>query len=65
MMNEETYFERRTQLVKEFWFNKSKRCYLVCKARIRAIAKLDLEYKGVPKEETLKKFKYDQIKLKE
>ena len=64
-MNEEAYTERRAQLVKEFWFLKSKRLYMSAKARVRKIAELDLEYKGVPKEETLKKFKYDQIKLKE
>ena len=64
-MNEEYFREKRASLVREFWFLKSKRCYLAAKARIRAIARLDLEYKGIPIETTYDKFGYDKIKSKE
>jgi len=64
-MNEEYFREQRANLVREFWFLKSKRCYLAAKARIRAIARLDLEYKGIPIEKTYEKFGYDKIKSKE
>ena len=63
-MNEDYYREQRAELVKQFWFLKSKRLYLAAKARVRKIAELDFEFKGIPKEETLKKFKYDSIKSK-
>jgi hypothetical protein len=63
-MNEDFYKEQRTRLANEFWFLKSKRLYLAAKARVRKIAELDFEFKGIPKEETLKKFKYDSIKSK-
>lgn len=64
-MSEDYFREQRTKLVREFWFLKSKRCYLAAKARVRKIADLDFEFKGIPKEETLRKFSYDQIKQKE
>lgn len=64
-MNEEYYREQRAELVKQFWFLKSKRLYLAAKARVRKIAELDFEHLGIDKNVTLQKFKYDQIKQKE
>lgn len=64
-MSEEYFRNTRAELVKQFWFLKSKRMYMSAKARVRKIADLDFEHLGVPKEETLKKFKYDQIKSRE
>jgi len=64
-MNEEYFREQRANLVREFWFLKSKRCYLAAKARVRAIAKLDFKYDGTPIEATYEKFNYDKIKSKE
>jgi hypothetical protein len=61
-MTEEQYTTRRAQLVKEFWFNKSKRCYLVARARIRKIADLDYEFKGIDREVTKQKFSYNNLK---
>ena len=60
-MSEENYTSTRAGLVREFWFLKSKRLYMSAKARVRKIAELDLEYKGIPREETLKKFNYSNI----
>lgn len=60
-MNEEYYIERRSQLIKEFWFNKSKRCKMNARARIRAIAKLDFQQKGIPIKETYDKFHYAEL----
>jgi hypothetical protein len=60
-MNE--YFrEQRAKLVREFWFLKSKRLYMSAKARVRKIADLDMEHKGIPREVTLEKFHYYSIK---
>ena len=60
-MNE--YFrEQRAKLVREFWFLKSKRLYMSAKARIRKIADLDFESRGIPKEVTMEKFHYNDIK---
>ena len=61
-MNEEVYREKRAKLVKEFWFLKSKRCYLAAKARVRSIAILDFEQNGTLVEVTKEKFKYNNIK---
>ena len=62
MMTEENYKEHRAKLVREFWFLKSKRLYLSAKARVRKIADLDFEYKGIDREITMQKFSYDKIK---
>lgn len=51
----------RANLVREFWFLKSKRLYMSAKARVRKIADLDLEYSGTPREETYQKFNYSKI----
>ena len=61
-MNEDYYREQRAELVKQFWFLKSKRLYMSAKARVRKIAELDLEFKGTPKEETYSRFNYDKIR---
>lgn len=61
-MTEEKYNEQRSKLVNEFWFLKSKKLYLSAKARIRKIADLDFEQKGIDREITLDKFKYNKIK---
>lgn len=60
-MSEENYTSTRAGLVREFWFLKSKRLYMSAKARVRAIARLYLEYKGIPKEDTYQKFNYSKI----
>ena len=59
-MNEERYEEKRAALVREFWFLRSKHCRLSAKARVRKIAEIDLVNKGIPKEDTLRKFNYDK-----
>lgn len=64
-MNIENYKEIRAQLVKEFWFLKSKRLFLSAKARVRKIADLDFEQKGISHEETLKRFNYTRIGFKD
>lgn len=61
-MTEEKYNEQRTKLVNEFWFLKSKKLYLSAKARIRKIADLDFEQKGINRDVTYQKFNYDKIK---
>ena len=61
-MTEEYYTEQRAKLVKEFWFLRSTHCPLAAKARVRKIADLDYEYKGIDREITLDKFNYYKIK---
>lgn len=61
-MTEEKYQSYRHQLTVESLELRKRRCYLSAKARIRKIAELDLEHKGIPKEETLQKFNYYNIK---
>ena len=61
-MTEEKYNELRTKLVNEFWFLKSRKLYLSAKARIRKIADLDFEQKGINRDVTYQKFNYDKIK---
>ena len=63
-MTEENYTSVRSQLVREFWFLKSKRYYMSARARIRKIADLDFEMQGTPKETTFAKFHYNDIKSK-
>jgi hypothetical protein len=60
-MTKELYTEMRANLVREFWFLKSKRLYMSAKARVRKIADLDLEYSGTPREYTYQKFNYSKI----
>jgi len=60
-MTEEYYTQHRAKLVNEFWFLKSKRCPLSAKARVRKIASLDYEHRGVDKSVTKQKFNYDKI----
>ena len=61
-MTQEQYTQKRYQLVREFWFLKSKRLYLSARARVRKIADLDFQYDGIPREVTLKKFHYNNLK---
>lgn len=57
-MTEEQYQSRRHELAVEAMYLRSIRCPLSAKARIRKIAELDLEHKGIPKETTFKNFNY-------
>jgi hypothetical protein len=61
-MTEKQFTAQRAKLVNEFWFLKSKRLYLSAKARIRKIAELDFQYKGIDREVTKQKFNYNKIK---
>ena len=61
-MTEEQYTAQRAKLVSEFWYLKSKRLFLSAKARIRKIADLDFEQKGIDREITKQKFNYNKIK---
>jgi hypothetical protein len=61
-MTEQQFTAQRAKLVNEFWFLKSKRLFLSAKARIRKIADLDFQYKGIAREVTKQKFNYDKIK---
>ena len=56
------YEEIRAQLVAELWSNLSIHCKLNARARIRKIADLDYEVKGIDKEETKQKFNYYDLK---
>ena len=60
-LSEDRYTETRAELVRDFWFLKSKRCKLAAKARIRKIADLDFEQNGTPREKTLEKFNYEKL----
>ena len=60
-LSEDRYTEIRAELVRDFWFLKSKRCKLAAKARVRAIADLDYEYAGIDQEVTKEKFKYSTL----
>jgi cell division protein FtsL len=61
-MNEEQYTARRAQLVKEYNHLVSSHCHLCAKARVRKIADLDYEVKGIDKEETKRSFRYYNLK---
>lgn len=61
-MNEEQYTARRAQLVKEYNHLVSNHCHLCAKARVRKIADLDYEVKGIDKEETKRSFRYYNLK---
>ena len=58
-MTEQQFTAQRAKLVNEFWFLKSKRLFLSAKARIRKIADLDYQHKGIV---TKQKFNYNKIK---
>jgi len=57
------YEEIRAQLVTELEFNLSIHCKLNARARIRKIADLDYEVKGIDREETMRKFNYHKTEL--
>ena len=61
-MNEEQYAARRAQLIKEYNHLVSSHCHLCAKARVRKIADLDYEVKGIDKEITKQKFNYYEAK---
>ena len=61
-MNEEQYAARRAQLIKEYNHLISSHCHLCAKARVRKIAELDYEVKGIDKEETKRSFRYYNLK---
>ena len=60
-MNQERYRQHRAELIRDFYFQKSRHCRLNARARIRAIAKLDFEYSGTPIEETKEFFHYGEL----
>lgn len=60
-MLEQDYIIRRSKLVREFNNLRIHRLNLSAKARVRMIAKLDLEQKRIPIEDTYKKFKYYEL----
>lgn len=62
MITEEYYTETRAKLVDEYWFLRSRHCKLSAMARVRKIADLDFEFSGIQREETLKKFHYNELK---
>lgn len=60
-MDKKQYTEYRAKLVKEANELKKNHCHLSAKARIRKIAKLDYEEKGIDIETTKKNFKYNEL----
>lgn len=60
-MDEQLYRTRRTKLLDEYFFLKHKRLYRSAAARVRQIAKLDLEYGNIPIEKTKRLFDYDNL----
>lgn len=56
------YEEIRAQLVTELEFNLSIHCKLNARARIRKIADLDYEVKGIDREITKRKYNYYEVK---
>ena len=60
-MTPEYYQQRRAELLRDFYFQQSRHCRLNARARIRAIAKLDLAYDGTPIAHTKALFHYDTI----
>ena len=63
-MSEDNYRELRAGLVREFWFLRSKRLYMSARARVRKIADLDFEYRGIDREITKRRFNYSNIGVK-
>lgn len=58
-MDKERYTTLRAQLVSELWREIGMHHRFNARARIRRIADLDFQHLGVPKEETLRQFNYD------
>ena len=63
-MTEAQYAERRRELALEVVELRAIRCNLAAKARIRQIATLDKEFKGIDPEVTKNRFNYYSIKEK-
>ena len=57
-MTLERYQEQRNQLLMEILRLRTIHCPLSAKARIRKIADLDLEHRGIPREKTLASLGY-------
>ena len=57
-MSPEVYTARRKELLKEYFEMSRMHLYLCARARVRKIAKFDLEYDGTPIEETYRRFNY-------
>ena len=57
-MNITRYQEQRNQLLMEILRLRTIHCPLSAKARIRKIANLDLEHRGIPREKTLASLGY-------
>lgn len=60
-MLEIDYHARRSKLVSEFLFLKSKRLYRSAAARVRKIAELDFEQCEIDKKKTLADFRYEEL----
>jgi hypothetical protein len=60
-MNEIQYNIRRQELIKEMENLINSHCHLCAKARIRKIADLDFEYKGIDREQTKKSLGYNKL----
>ena len=60
-MNPEEYRTRRAELINAFYRLKQLRLNRSAAARVRQIAKLDLEYDGTPIEKTKALFDYNQL----
>ena len=57
-MNTTRYQEQRNQLLMEILRLRTIHCPLSAKARIRKIANLDLEHRGIPREKTMASLGY-------
>lgn len=57
-MTEAQYQSRRHELTVQAMHLRSIHCPLSARARIRKIAELDLEHRGIPKATTFKNFNY-------
>lgn len=58
IMTEEAYFNQRHKLVEEVMFLRQRHCNLSARARIRKIADLDFEQRGIDRSVTYKNFNY-------
>lgn len=61
-MTEQNYTQRRKELINQLDFMLSKRLWLCARARIRKIADLDFEHKGIDIETTKEMFNYKRLK---
>lgn len=61
-MTEQYYIARRTELETEVTRLRQIHCHLCARARIRKIADLDYEVKGIDREITKQKFNYYEVK---